>query len=145
MQCVAFRIRELWDGKLSAIPTTGGIHEPRSRCPCALRRRLDKLQSSRIDNSAGEATKQMCLPRTLSFKCKSSKKHSFVAAGSSIEYAETRHGATSSRKRATSEERDLVIGDFKLRVVARGACSTQANNPKFLFHLSPFLSFSIDD
>lgn len=60
------------------------------------------------------------MPQTLSFICKSSKKHSFVAAGSSIEYAETKHGATRSRKKATSGEEDLVIGDFKLRVVARG-------------------------
>lgn len=58
--------------------------------------------------------------QTLSFSCKSSKKHSFVAAGSSIEYAETKHGTTSSRKKAASGERNLVIGDSKLRVVARG-------------------------
>lgn len=66
-----------------------------------------------------------------------------MAAGSSIEYAETKHGATSSRKKATSGEKGLVIGDFKLRVVARGACSTQANRSQISF--SPFLSFSIDD
>lgn len=84
------------------------------------------------------------VPRTLSFSCKSSKKHSFIAAGSSIEYAETKHGTTSSRKMATSGEGDLVIGDFKLRVVARGS-DFRRLDPKFLFHLSPFLSFSIDD
>lgn len=45
---------------------------------------------------------------------------------------------------ATSGEGDLVIGDFKLRVVARGS-DFRRLDPKFLFHLSPFLSFSIDD
>lgn len=67
-----------------------------------------------------------------------------MAAGSSIEYAETKHGATSSRKKATSGEKGLVIGDFKLRVVARGP-NFRRMDPKFLFYLTPLLSFTIDD
>ena len=63
-----------------------------------------------------------------------------MAAGSAIEYAETRHGATSSRKKATSGERDLVIGDFKLRVVAR-APNLSGRDPKFLFPLDIFQLF----
>ena len=62
-----------------------------------------------------------------------------MAAGSSTEYAETKHGATSSRKKATSGERDRVIGDFKLRVVARGL--TSGEDPRFLFHLHTFPLF----
>ena len=57
-----------------------------------------------------------------------------MAAGSSIEYAETKRGATSSRKKATSGERDLVMGDAKLLVLTR--CGTwrspRAKDPKFL-------------
>lgn len=54
-----------------------------------------------------------------------------MAGGSSIEYAETKHDATSSRKKATSGEKDLVIGDFKLCVVARGP-DLRRIDPNFL-------------
>ena len=67
-----------------------------------------------------------------------------MAAGTSIEYAETNHGASSSRKIATSGERGLVIGDFKLRVVARGL-DLRRIGPKFLFHLYTFSLLPIDD
>lgn len=71
-----------------------------------------------------------------------------MAAGSSIEYAETKHGATSSRKKATSGERNLVIGDFKLGVEARGLRHNK--DSKFLLvsvssrHLASLLQSTIN-
>ena len=56
MQRVVIRICQLQGGQLLAASTVRRGHEPRNQRPCVLRRRLDKLRSSKVDCSASEMT-----------------------------------------------------------------------------------------
>ena len=74
------------------------VHAPKSQCPGARLRQLDRLLSSARESRLG--CERFVGRRTLSCTCKSSKKHSFLPAGTSMMCAATRGKRHSSDSQA---------------------------------------------